>query len=83
MPALSSYIGPERDYTDLLSGETIHLTPNQQYEIDIKQEGPTVIVNGQPVMHPDTTIWIILKDGAIQIPYSMEALPRQWTGLGA
>lgn len=83
MSALSSYIGPEQDYTDLLSGETVHLTPNQQYEIDIKQEGPTVIVNGQPVMHPDTTIWIILNNGAIQIPYSMEALPRQWTGLGA
>lgn len=83
MPASSKYIGPTKDYTDAISGKTIHLEQNKTYSLDIRQDGPVMVVNGQRVVHPDATIWLMFENGTIQMPYSIEALPKQWEGLDA
>lgn len=81
MSVCSKYIGPTCDYTDVMTGRTLHLETNESYSLDIRQDGPVMMVNGQRIVHPDTTIWLMFEDGAIQMPYSIEALPKQWEGL--
>lgn len=81
MSVCSKYIGPVCDYTDTMTGRTLHLETNESYSLDIRQDGPVMVVNGQRVVHPDATIWLMFEDGAIQMPYSIEALPKQWEGL--
>ena len=81
--SLYKYISETRTYTDPFTNNFVELTQNQEYDINIRYDGPQMIVNGQPIILADSTVWITLQgnDGPIQLPYAPSCLPRQWEGL--
>ena len=83
MSVSSRYIGHTHTYTCPITNENIELIEGQSYLIDIRVDGPRVVINGQPIIMSDSTYWLIFDNGRIQIPYSPEALPKQWQGLEA
>ena len=82
MAAHSTYIGPTRTYTCPITNESIELVEGQSYLIDIRVDSPRVVINNQPIILSDSTYWLMFDGGRIQLPYSPEALPKQWQGLG-
>ena len=83
MAVHSTYTGPTHTYVCPIVNESIELIEGQSYLIDVRIDGPRIIVNGQPIISPDSTYWLIFDGGRVQIPYSPEALPKQWQGLSA
>lgn len=79
----SKYIGPTRTYVCPITNESIELVENENYFIDIRLDGPRIIINGQPTVTPDSTYWLVFDNGRIQIPYSPQAIAKQWEGLFA
>lgn len=74
------YIGQKEEYTDILTKEDIVLSPGEYYDIDISLDGPQMIVNGQQMIHPDSTVWIHVGD-KISIPYAPSLVSNFWEGL--
>jgi len=56
----------------------IKLENGKQYLVELQQDGPVTIINGQHLIDPNTTIWIILPSLGGCIPYSPEAILNQW-----
>lgn len=56
----------------------IKVKTGKQYIVELQQDGPITIINGQTVIDPNTTIWIIFPDKYGRIPYSPEAILHQW-----
>lgn len=79
---LHKYIAETLVHTNQVTGQSIELVQNQEYDINIRHDGPQMIINGQPVIHPDSTVWVILQgdEGQIQLPYAPSCLSRQWEG---
>ena len=83
MAVYSTYIGHTYTYTCPITNESIELVEGESYLIDIRVDGPRIVVNGQPIISPDSTYWLMFDGGRVQIPYSPEALPKQWQELSA
>lgn len=80
---ISKYIAETLVHTNQVTGQSVELIQNQEYDINIRYDGPKMIVNGQLVVRrPDSTIWVILQgdEGQIQLPYAPDCLSRQWEG---
>lgn len=79
---LHKYISETRTYTDPSTNNFVELVQNQEYDINIRHDGPQMIVNGQPIILADSTVWVILQGnyGPIQLPYAPDCLSRQWEG---
>ena len=56
----------------------IKLENGKQYLAELQQDGPMTIINGQYLIDPNTTIWIIFPSFGGCIPYSPEAILNQW-----
>ena len=56
----------------------IKIENGKQYLVELQQDGPITIVNGQTIIDPNTTIWIIFPSFGGCIPYSSEAILKQW-----
>lgn len=56
----------------------INLNNGQQYIVELQQDGPITMLNGQLIIDPNTTIWIIFPSLGGRIPYSPEAILKQW-----
>ncbi len=56
----------------------IKLEEGMQYLVELQQDGPVTIINGQYLIDPNTTIWIIFPSFGGCIPYSPEAILKQW-----
>ena len=80
MTISSVYIGPEYSYICPVTNEKIELIKEQSYLIDVRFEGPQVIINGRPIVSSDSTYWVIFDAGRVQIPYSPQALSKHWQG---
>lgn len=74
---LTKYIGEDEEWHNLLPSKTIELKNSQLYDVDFQIEGPQMIVNGQPVIAPDSTIWCVFPDG-VKIPYAANLLENFW-----
>ena len=83
MPVSSKYVGHTHTYTCPVTNQSIELVEGESYLIDIRVDSPRIVVNGQPIVLSDSTYWLMFDGGRVQIPYSPEALPKQWQGLGA
>ena len=66
------------DPRDIDNWVDIELEQNKQYLVELQQDGPVQIFNGQLIVDPNTTIWIIFPDKYGRIPYSPEAILHQW-----
>ena len=79
------YIGPTqtikasslRDPNDSIN---IDLKKDEQYTVELQNDGPITIINNQnqTIIPPDSTIWIIFPFSGGCIPYSPEAILKQW-----
>ena len=74
------YIGQKEEYTDILTKEDIVLSPGEYYDIDISLDGPQMVVNGQQMIHPDSTVLVHVGD-KISIPYAPSLISNFWEGL--
>ena len=79
---ISKYIAETLVHTNQVTSQSVELIQNQEYDINIRYDGPKMIVNGQPIILADSTVWVMLQgnDGPIQLPYAPDCLPRQWEG---
>ena len=79
---LHKYISETRTYTDPSTNNFVELVQNQEYDINIRHNGPQMVINGQPIILSDSTVWVMLQgnDGPIQLPYAPACLSRQWEG---
>lgn len=78
------YIGPTQtlqaaslDPLDLTLID-IEVETGKQYIVELQQDGPITIINGQTIVDPDTTFWIIFPSLGGRIPYSPEAILKYW-----
>lgn len=71
------YIGHQYTYKDPYNGKEIELIPQQDYPINIEYDGPQVVINGQPVIDPNGTLWVSFQDG-LRIPYAPNLLNNFW-----
>ena len=71
------YIGPNEHWNNLVPAMEIDLIAGQQYPLKLMYDGPQVIVNGQPVIDPDCTVWACFNNG-IRIPYAPNVVSNFW-----
>ena len=78
------YIGPTQTFQapslnpGVLNLIDVHLEHGQQFIVELRQDGPMTIINGQYLIDPNTTMWVILPSLGCQIPYSPEAILNHW-----
>lgn len=56
----------------------IFIENGKQYLVELQQDGPVTIINGNMMIDPNTTIWIIFPSLGGRIPYSPEAILKHW-----
>lgn len=78
------YIGPTQTFKAAalnpqdLSLIDLLLENGKQYIVELQQDGAITVFNGNVVIDPDITMWIIFLDKQCRIPYSPEAILKQW-----
>lgn len=78
------YIGPTKTFkAAALDPRDLHLIDifiehGKQYIVEMQQDGPVTVFNGNVMIDPNTTIWIIFPSLGGRIPYSPEAILKQW-----
>lgn len=70
------YLGKELTYKDPCSGASVTLVPNKEYDVSFEYQGPQVIINGQPVYDPNSTVWAHVE--SVAIPYAPHVLSNFW-----
>lgn len=71
------YIGHEITYKNIDGTESVHLIPQQSYNVRIEYEGPQIVVNGQPIIDPNGNMWVHFENG-VSVPYAPLVLERFW-----
>ena len=56
----------------------IKLEKDKQYIVELENDGPVMVANGQTLIPPESTIWMIFPSFSGGIAYSPEAILRQW-----
>lgn len=74
---MTVYIGEDTVWNNLIPNVQMELKNNQDYNVQFQQEGPQMIINGQPVITPDTTIWAVFQNGC-KIPYAGNLIQNFW-----
>lgn len=72
------FIGEGYTYTDKLSGETVELIKDNDYNIALRWDGPSIIINGKQMFDDNGSFWIEFQDKNIQIPYAPSCLKKHW-----
>lgn len=78
------YIGPTQTFQapslnlSALTLTDVHIEHGQQFVAELRQDGPMTIINGQYLIDPNTTMWVVLPSLECQIPYSPEAILNHW-----
>ena len=78
------YIGPTQTFKAAalspqdLTFIDITVENGKQYIVELQQDGPVTIFNGNMVVDPNTTMWVIFPSLGGRIPYSPEAILKQW-----
>lgn len=71
------YIGPNEHWNNLVPVMEIDLITGQQYPVELRYDGPQVIINGQPVIDQNGTVWACFDNG-IRIPYAPNVVSNFW-----
>ena len=61
-----------------LSFVNIEVENGKQYIVELQQDGPVTVYNGNVIIDPNTTMWVIFPSLGGRIPYSPEAILNQW-----
>lgn len=78
------YIGP----TQVFKAVSLHpedsffidipLNNGQQYAVELQQDGPVIVFNGERLINPNATIWVVFNFLGGKIAYSTEAIFNHW-----
>lgn len=72
------YIGQQVTYKDPITGSSVTVIPGEKYYIELQYDGPQVIVNGQPLVDPNGTVWAVFNNG-VKVPYAPHVLHNFWS----
>lgn len=64
--------------SDITNFIDIFIETGKQYIVELQQDGPITVINGQMIIDPNATFWIIFPSFGGRIPYSPEAILKQW-----
>lgn len=84
MPQQIKYIGPTQTfqaaalYPNDLTMREIEVKEGESYLIDFVPDGQQVIINGQSIITPDSSIWVVFVNEQCRIPYSPECIENHW-----
>ena len=68
------YIGEDMFYGDPVTGQSITLQNGTDYNVQFQFDGGQTIVNGQVLYHPDSTMWAVIDDGRVNIPFAPDLI---------
>ena len=71
---MAKYIGEDMVYGDPVTGQSITLQNGTEYNVQFQHDGPITIINGQQIMDPNATVWAIIDDGRISIPFAPDLI---------
>lgn len=71
------YIGENTTWHNLIPQQDQELVKDTVYNVEVKYDGPQVIINGQQVLDPNGTVWVIFDNGC-SIPYAPNLLSKFW-----
>ena len=66
----AKYIGPEYEFNN------VSLIKDQEYDIHIEQTVPQIVVNGQPIILGESTLFVHI--GNVAIPYAPNLIENAW-----
>lgn len=75
---MATYIGEDYVYGDPISGKSVVLENRKEYQAEFHYEGPQMIINNKIIYHPEATIWVVLENGQVSIPYAADLFSNFW-----
>ena len=76
---MAKYIGEDMVYADPISAKSIVLENGKEYDAQFQYDCvPQVIINSQVVQPPGATVWAILENGQINIPFAPDLISNFW-----
>ena len=75
---MAKYIGEDMFYGDPVTGQSITLQNGAEYNVQFQYERPQMIVNGQAIHHPEATIWAVIDNGKVNIPFAPDLIRTFW-----
>lgn len=76
---MAKYIGEDMVYADSVSAKSIVLENGKEYDVQFHYDGPPqVIINSQVVQPLGATIWAVLENGQINIPFAPDLISNFW-----
>lgn len=76
---MATYIGEDCVYGDPISGKSVVLENGKEYQVEFHYDGPPLtIINEQAIYPLGATVWAILGNGQVSIPYAPELFPNFW-----
>ena len=84
MPQMMKYIGPTHmfkaaglDQQDLAVRD-FEVQEGQSYLVDLVPDGQRIVINGQNILTPGASIWVVFINERCKIPYAPELLSNHW-----
>lgn len=71
------YIGQDMVWQNLIPPISQELKNGQSYDVQISSDSPQMIVNGQPMIHPNASI-LVNFDNGVSIPYAPDLFNNFW-----
>lgn len=71
---MAKYIGEDMFYGDPITGQSITLQNGTDYNVQFQFDGGRTIINEEVFCHPDSTIWAVIDDGRVNIPFAPDLI---------
>ena len=75
---MAKYIGEDMFYGDPIIGQSITLQNGTDYNVQFQYDGTQTIINGQVIYHPEATMWTVIDDGRVNIPFAPDLISNFW-----
>lgn len=75
---MAKYIGEDMFCGDPITGQSITLQNGTDYNVQFQCDGTQTIINGQVIYHPEATMWAVIDDGRVNIPFAPDLISNFW-----
>lgn len=75
---MAKYIGEDMFYGDPFTGQSITLQNGTDYNVQFQYDGPQTIINGQIIYPPEATMWAVIDEGKVNIPFAPDLISNFW-----
>lgn len=73
------YVGEDMVWHNLIPQIDQELKNGQYYDVQVSSDGPQMMVNGQPIVHPNSSVIVSFRNG-VSIPYAPNLFHLFWEG---